>query len=626
MEEINKLSQTVEWANSLDVKDIESILEKGANGPWLIIGSGGSLSACHYIASLFTLKRQFAKALTPLELLHSRHLISKSNILVVSASGRNKDVLFAFNVAIQEEPKNILAVTMYADTPLAKLCMKYDISIVKEFHLPSGKDGFLATNSLLGFYTIFFRAFTHKVAKIQMTSEHNLKQFTARLSQNSSLVILYSGWAKSIAIDLESKCTEGGLFPSLVSDYRNFGHGRHNWFDKQSNAGIVALISKEDTALAEKTLSALPLEIPRLELRTRKQGPDASIDLLAKSFQLVARLGSIRGIDPGRPGVPSYGRKLYNLSYASILPNEKPEAISKRAVVAIERKLKAGEINSWNYSEFGEWEKSYKKYVRSLNGVKFGALVVDYDGTICSQERRYKGIDASMGAELRRLAESGFSLAIVTGRGKSVRDDLQKHIPPKLQHKVLIGYYNGGVVGELGDVSVPDKTLPVPSSLTDVHKILTPLIKEYKLKATARPWQLTIEVEESKRWCHARIRIFQAIMIARIKGVSIVESSHSMDIISIQSSKLSIFGRLNRILSDSNKARAFLCIGDRGVWPGNDFELLSTEYSLSVDEVSPDPNSCWNLASVGIRGAGAALWYLRRIAIHDNYFKIKIPL
>ena len=43
---------------------------------------------------------------------------------------------------------------------------------------------------------------------------------------------------------------------------------------------------------------------------------------------------------------------------------------------------------------------------------------------------------------------------------------------------------------------------------------------------------------------------------------------------------------------------------------GNDFALLHGPYSLSVDEVSLEPSSCWNLAMPGSRGVQALHWYL----------------
>jgi hypothetical protein len=56
-----------------------------------------------------------------------------------------------------------------------------------------------------------------------------------------------------------------------------------------------------------------------------------------------------------------------------------------------------------------------------------------------------------------------------------------------------------------------------------------------------------------------------------------------------------------------------LIIGDLGRWPGNDAGLLGNPFALSVDEVSGDPYTCWNLARPGHRGVQAALDYLRAL-------------
>ena len=69
----------------------------------------------------------------------------------------------------------------------------------------------------------------------------------------------------------------------------------------------------------------------------------------------------------------------------------------------------------------------------------------------------------------------------------------------------------------------------------------------------------------------------------------------------------------------NNKSCNYLCIGDKGEWPGNDFELLSSRYSLSVDEVSSDPDTCWNIASLGIKNSDATYEYLRRLQVKRDH-------
>jgi hypothetical protein len=73
--------------------------------------------------------------------------------------------------------------------------------------------------------------------------------------------------------------------------------------------------------------------------------------------------------------------------------------------------------------------------------------------------------------------------------------------------------------------------------------------------------------------------------------------------------KLAVIAGVGAFLADHPNA-SILCIGDRGRWPGNDYALLGSPFALSVDEVSPDPLSGWNLAAPGRRGVTAALDYL----------------
>jgi hypothetical protein len=77
--------------------------------------------------------------------------------------------------------------------------------------------------------------------------------------------------------------------------------------------------------------------------------------------------------------------------------------------------------------------------------------------------------------------------------------------------------------------------------------------------------------------------------------------------------------RIRERLSDKQQ---ILTIGDKGAWPGNDFELLSLPYSLSVDEPSADPRTCWNLAPLGQRGPLAALHYIDALEISRNHFRL----
>src|SRR5262249_53339365 len=92
-----------------------------------------------------------------------------------------------------------------------------------------------------------------------------------------------------------------------------------------------------------------------------------------------------------------------------------------------------------------------------------------------------------------------------------------------------------------------------------------------------------------------------------------VESSHSLDVLAPGVSKQLVVEACKSAAAMRGNPVDALCIGDRGRWPGNDYVLLSNPYSLSVDTVSPDPDTCWNIAPAGCRGVQATLAYLRAI-------------
>ena len=68
----------------------------------------------------------------------------------------------------------------------------------------------------------------------------------------------------------------------------------------------------------------------------------------------------------------------------------------------------------------------------------------------------------------------------------------------------------------------------------------------------------------------------------------------------------------------------FMCIGDRPCWPGNDAELLTHEFSLSVDEVDGSLDSAWNLAPAGVLGSAALRYYLGKIKMGKKDFRMEL--
>ena len=118
--ELELLGETIAWASTVDIEPLAKSIKKYYH-PVYIVGSGGSFSACVFAADLLTAKGIFAKAVTPLELFYAKPTLRRSNLIFISASGRNTDILFAFKKAIESEPISIISICMQKNTKLSLL-------------------------------------------------------------------------------------------------------------------------------------------------------------------------------------------------------------------------------------------------------------------------------------------------------------------------------------------------------------------------------------------------------------------------------------------------------------------------------------------------------------------------
>jgi hydroxymethylpyrimidine pyrophosphatase-like HAD family hydrolase len=529
------------------------------------------------------------------------------------------------------EPNKIYNLCMSANSPLAKLAEKNSISYNFEFSNPAGKDGFLATNSLIGFFAVLYKTFNTLGCSLSpIIFDDNflarLDLFINKVTPDFTFTVLYGGWGQPVAVDIESKLAEAALADVLLSDYRNFGHGRHHWFDKRAgSAAIVAIISPEEEKLAYKTLSLLPTNIPVLVIDSKACDASCSIELLIKSFYFISRLGQIQGIDPGRPGVPEFGSKLYHLNYQKFYsPTNK--SVTENAKIAIARKADVPSFDSLNQKDKAFWLNAYNEFISKLKSVEFGAIVFDYDGTLCSSANRYIGIDDETAKYLNSFLKQGIIIGIATGRGKSVRENLQKVIPRKYWSQVIIGYYNCGDFGLLSENNLPNKDLTHNPTLVFIFNELKQRKFVCEIVPELKPHQIVIEIKDKSEWNKVRISIIQFIISLNQSNIQILESSHSMDIIDqTVTNKQNIIERCLKKVSGEKKATKCLCIGDKGKWPGNDYQLLSTSFSLSVDEVSAISDSCWNLSEPGVKNISATLYYLSALKFHKKGLTYTIP-
>ena len=275
-----------------------------------------------------------------------------------------------------------------------------------EFVVPAGTDGFLATNSLLAFavliaraYSIEFRSDDFEAGVLDIglvdrfSGDSGLTRWRSAMEplwSRETTVVLHGSTTKCAAIDLELKFTEAALGHLQIADYRNFAHGRHHWLAKRGqDSGVLAITAPDDRDVAEKTLALIPENVPVARIDFEGDYMEASLGAIVMSLHVAGWAGSARGIDPGRPGVPEFGRRLYNLLLPKGATTLAHSTLSASDVVAIERKAGLSIDRLVERGDLTLWCSALRDFKKALSDTVFGAVVLDYDGTIVDTRARF---------------------------------------------------------------------------------------------------------------------------------------------------------------------------------------------------------------------------------------------
>lgn len=625
--ELEALPAIYDWARSVPIDQLAEFVKRSSKNPLYVIGSGGSFSAAVFASLLHRHIGMIAQSLTPLEFLES-DIRNDCSILIITAGGNNTDILSSFDKAVRIKPKNLGILCASTSNKLTRMASKETNVIIHAVKLPTGKDGFLATNSLLATLVWLCRAYitSHSLPyaipsmdrlvfdrKTQHGFEEMINSKLENLKSKETLVCIYDNWGKPAAIDIESKLIEAGLVNVQLSDYRNFAHGRHNWLDKNGEkTGLISLVNPQCEQLAMKTQRLIPEYVPVTSLIARHDGPIASLSLVIQVMHLVKFFGQIKRIDPGQPGVAIFGRKMYHLS----IPKNSPDTLTKFEKLALRRKFGHASINKDTKARL----QYLKRFTGGISRQKFEAVIFDYDGTICNTENRLGHPSKKIGSLITDLLQHDIVVGIATGRGKSVRTALQKTILKDYWSRLLIGYYNCSSIGDLKDSSKPNKNEEMDAYLNEFLTVLqdSKIVSKNCLKV--RPKQISIQSNK-----HMTKDLLYGVqeLAKNSKNVKIVESGHSIDILPLYVSKLNLIDHIQKIIAPQSQ---ILCIGDSGDPPGNDSELLDQEFSLSVDTTSQNPSNCWNLLPKPMHGEDGVLEYFKHAKLNDKFFTLNISM
>lgn len=332
------LANTMKWCNGLDVEAVREFVTADDGLPRVFVGSGGSLSAAFMSAQLSVDCGMAAVAMTPYQYIFSGWSKIPARVLILSASGRNVDAINAYRTAHANKTQRVGALIFTPKSKLGEL-MKSDGEDGCFVYNLLNSDGFLATNSLLAFYMVAIRSFNGETVDFDTLDfgneirgvledflkmsyslctdswdDHNAAVYEAR--ETDRFYVLYSADTQPVAIDLESRFSEGSIGCLQISDYRNFAHGRFNWFhQRKGQTGLIALVSPEGREVAENILSEIPDDIPVMRVETNRRGAKGLIDLLVKGMYLAKYMGTRWGMDIGAPDVAQFGKTIHSKDF-----------------------------------------------------------------------------------------------------------------------------------------------------------------------------------------------------------------------------------------------------------------------------------------------------------------------
>ncbi|WP_321800796.1 HAD hydrolase family protein [Burkholderia sp. BCC1988] len=264
-------------------------------------------------------------------------------------------------------------------------------------------------------------------------------------------------------------------------------------------------------------------------------------------------------------------------------------------------------------SEAGQLQL-YRAYAASrckVSGVEFGALVLDYDGTLCNPGQRTQPPSTEVIHQICRLATDGVQIGIATGRGESVVEQLRTSIPQSLWSRIHIGLLNAQLIASLAeadgvfasrDRAQDPKFNAACVALNELKELGLPITR-----VTVRgPYQVSVRLQESASPIAMWAIVADVARRHRISPTRVVHGRHSVDILSHRGGKGNIFPYLSRICGDV----PILSIADQGAWPGNDYQLLDQAFSVAVDIPSRNLSTGWQFAPQNLSCAEATAWYL----------------
>lgn len=268
-------------ASEADVTPLRNFLFSNPEKPLVTTGSGGAESVADFAALLYGARGGVGTAVSPYTLnSYSDAALKTAKLLLVSAGGHNNDIAFAAKRALDVNPVESASFTLSQGerNEVRKLFLKASSELSLDIPGTRTHDGFVSTGTPLMFFALLCRAFNPG----------------CELGK-------YSG----MPLNLEGKLTESGLATAMVSDYRNYCHGRFIFTSNHlEDSAVVMLVSPRERDIVERTRKFLPAQTSLVIIETEEDTPEAALDLLVRTTAFFFELCEATGTNHESPSNP----------------------------------------------------------------------------------------------------------------------------------------------------------------------------------------------------------------------------------------------------------------------------------------------------------------------------------
>jgi fructoselysine-6-P-deglycase FrlB-like protein len=215
--ELSHLDRTLSLASQIDISGLKTAIAAASEASIIAVGSGGSFTVASVLCSLHeAYTGRVSRAVTPLELICNPTLASASPIFVISAEGKNPDVIEALQRARKYSSRAVHVLTNRAESPLME-CVSSLKDVTPHVFELKDKDGYLATNSLVLDASLVARAYGQldqspnigpsTIEEVQLGGQSlsawllGAKGFVAAASGRNGLIIVFSPRLRAVAED-----------------------------------------------------------------------------------------------------------------------------------------------------------------------------------------------------------------------------------------------------------------------------------------------------------------------------------------------------------------------------------------------------------------------------------------